>query len=78
MGSKPIKYEGLAKNVSIHLAPRITMTRDVYVTPEDSPLMLVGNDVFNPEMVKVEGILADKQAWVLSWNGQHDVLPFQL
>ena len=51
---------GIAEDVRIQLAPRIAVTWNVKVTPEDTCVMLIGTDIFNAEEVHVETLLGDK------------------
>ncbi len=73
-----MQYAGIAKNVMIQLAPRIKIIKDIYVTAEVGMVMLIGNDIFNSEVVRVETVMANKQAWVVSWEAEHDIIPYSL
>ena len=46
--------------ISLSLAPRIKVSARAYVLPASYCLLLVGNDIFNADKVRLVSIVADQ------------------
>ena len=57
---KSNKFAGVVRNLTLQLAPRISVTiPQVYVSHDDYHLFLLGNDVINREVVHFVSLLGN-------------------
>ena len=59
------------------LTPRIVLDHQAYIGPETFPLMLLGNDLFNPEMVETLGHHESRSVLTLRYGNIVECLPYQ-
>lgn len=52
-------FEGVARKLKLCLAPHLTTEINAYVSPDDYCLLLLGNDVFNANVLCMVAIVAD-------------------
>ena len=70
------KFLGIWTPLHIQLTPRITVAHSAYVSPENFCLMLLGNDLFNPEVVETLGHHEHRSVMTIRYGNQVDCLPY--
>ena len=58
----------------VQLTPRICVAVKALVSPDDYALLLLGNDIFNKEVVRIIAYSDAEQLYTVSYNGQVDVM----
>lgn len=62
----------------MRLTPRIQITHQCYISPDNYCLLLLGNDIFNKEMVETIAQNETFGCYVLRHGNQIDILPYKL